>query len=118
MGSSTDSVANAVSGQMADFGGFARVVAPDQNTVLAPTRSIGDCEFDCVGVVPTPEVLCSGWPHKFERCSLQVTHFQLTGQEHLIIVASDGDTVLLLVATSSLLTRPAPPEVCGSLCQA
>ena len=30
----------------------------------------------------------------------------------------DGDTVLLLVATSSLLTRPAPPEVCGSLCQA
>lgn len=64
----------AAGGQIAEFGGFERVVAPDQNTVLAPTRSIGDCEFDRVGVIPTPEV----------------THFKLTGQEHVIILASDG----------------------------
>jgi len=57
-----------------EFGGFERVVAPDQGTVLAPTRSIGDCEFDIVGVVPLPEV----------------THFKLTGQEHVLILASDG----------------------------
>ena len=60
-------------GTVAEFGGFERVVAPDQNTVLAPTRSIGgerrealssepssdspaDVEFDPVGVIPTPEV--------------------------------------------------------------
>jgi hypothetical protein len=61
-------------GTVAEFGGFERVVAPDQNTVLAPTRSIGDVEFDPVGVIPTPEV----------------THFKLTGQEHVIILASDG----------------------------
>jgi len=64
----------AAGGQIAEFNGYGRVVAPDQGTVLAPTRSIGDCEFDIVGVIPTPEV----------------THFKLTGQEHLIIVASDG----------------------------
>jgi len=64
----------AAGGTVAEFGGFERVVAPDQNTVLAPTRSIGDCEFDEVGVIPTPEV----------------THFKLTGQEHVIILASDG----------------------------
>jgi len=61
-------------GTVAEFGGFERVVAPDQNTVLAPTRSIGDVEFDPVGVIATPEV----------------THFKLTGQEHVIILASDG----------------------------
>jgi len=61
-------------GAIAQFGGFERVVSPNQNTVLAPTRSIGDCEFDPIGVVPRPEV----------------THFKLTGQEHVIILASDG----------------------------
>jgi len=61
-------------GEIAEFGGFERVVSPNHGTVLAPTRSIGDCEFDPIGVCPTPEV----------------THYKLTGQEHVLILASDG----------------------------
>jgi serine/threonine protein phosphatase PrpC len=64
----------AAGGKVRRFGDFYRVVAPDEGTVLAPTRSIGDCEFDIVGVIPRPEV----------------THYKLTGMEHVLIVASDG----------------------------
>jgi serine/threonine protein phosphatase PrpC len=60
--------------EIAEFGGFERVMAPNKTTVLAPTRSIGDMEFDIVGVIPDPEV----------------THFQLSGQEQVLIIASDG----------------------------
>lgn len=61
-------------GRIADFDGISRVISPNGDTVLAPTRSIGDMEFNEIGVVATPVV----------------THLKLTGVEQVIILASDG----------------------------
>jgi len=64
----------AAGGKMAVYGGSCRVISPNKTSVLAPTRSIGDCDFDAAGVIPTPEV----------------TKYKLTGSEQILIVASDG----------------------------
>jgi len=61
-------------GKISSFGGSERVLSPDGNCALCPTRSVGDCEFGRDVVICTPEVV----QHK------------LSPADRYVVVASDG----------------------------